>query len=327
MSGCLTRIPLLANPMEMNRKEFLQTLGVAGTAFAAGTFDTLDTFAQTEAKDGPVDLVAVMDGEPAPMLRKAISELGGIERFVKKGQKIVVKPNIAWDQPPEVAANTNPELVGELVKMILAAGAAEVVVYDSTCDKADKSYKNSGVEKAVKDAGGKMAPADDDRYFTEVPLPKGVKLKSAMIHKSIIDCDAWFNVPVLKVHGGARMTIAMKNCMGLVSKSCQQSFHKIDLQQCIADVCTYEKKPVLNIVDAYRILKANGPRGKSVADAVLVKALLASTDIVAIDTASTKLAQKFTNVPLEDVGHIHAGQQLGLGTTDIEKLNVRRVKV
>lgn len=313
----------------MNRKEFLQTLGVAGTAFAAGTFDALDVFAQTEAKGGPVDLVAVMGGEPDVMLNKAIEELGGIGRFVKKGQKIVVKPNIAWDQPPQVAANTNPELVARLVRMILDAGAAEVVVFDSPCDNWTNTYKRSGIAEAVEKAGGKMVSGDPhaEGNFETVKLPNALKLKEVQMHKAVLACDAWFNVPVLKHHNGALITIAMKNCMGLVSKKSQQACHRIDLHQCIADICTWEKKPVLNVIDAYRIMKQNGPRGRSEADSVLVKALLASPDIIAADTASTKLAQQFTNVALESVGHILHGQKHGLGTTDIEKLNVRRVRV
>jgi uncharacterized protein (DUF362 family) len=313
----------------MNRKEFLQTLGVAGTALTTGTFGALDVFAQTEIKDGPVDLVAVMGGEPAAMLKKAIEELGGMERFIKKGQKIVIKPNIAWDQPPEVAANTNPELVAELVKMVLVAGAAEVVVFDSTCDRWTDSYKNSGIAKAVEDAGGKMASGDPqaDGNFETVKLPNAKKLKEVQMHKSILTCDAWINVPVLKHHPGTQMTIAMKNCMGLINKKSQQSCHSIDLQQCIADLCTWEKKPVLNIIDAYRVLKQNGPKGRSEADAVLVKALVASPDIVAADTASAKLAQQFTNIAVEAVGHLRHGQEHGLGTMDIDKLNVRRVRV
>jgi uncharacterized protein (DUF362 family) len=189
----------------------------------------------------------------------------------------------------------------------------------------NKAYKTSGVEKAAKDAGAKVVPGDDERYYKETALPRGVKLKSTKIHQALIDCDAWFNVPVLKVHRGAKMTIAMKNYLGIVWD--RRIFHKVDLQQCIADVCTWEKKPILNVVDAYRIMKSNGPRGLSQADAVLVKALIASTDIVAVDTASTKFAQQFTNVPLEAVGHIKAGQDLGLGTTNVDSLNVKRIKV
>lgn len=311
--------------MEMNRKEFLKTLGAAGTGFAVSGFDALDVFAQNNGKDGPVDLVAVMGGEPDVMFRKALAELGGMERFVQKGWNVVIKPNIGWDKAPEMAADTNPILVAEMVRQALAAGAAEVSVFDRTCDNMQKCYKTSGIEEAVLAAGGKILPSDNERYYRDVELPDGKKLKKTRIHEALVDCDVWFNVPVLKTHGGTKMTLAMKNYMGIVWD--RRIFHSIDLQQCIADVCTWPKKPVLNVVDAYRIMKSNGPRGKSEADAVLVRALLASTDIVAVDAASTKLAQQFTNVRLEDVGHIRAGEELNLGTTEVDTLNVRRVRV
>ena len=310
--------------MKLNRKEFLQTLGVAGTAFAVGGFDALDVFAQND-KGGTPDLVAVTGGEPDVMFRKVIEELGGMGRFVKSGNKVVIKPNIGWDKTPVMAANTNPILIGEMVKQALAAGASEVVVFDRTCDDMRRCYENSGIEAAAKAAGAKVLPANDERYFREVELPRGQKLKSAKFHEALLACDVWFNVPVLKAHSGTKMTIAMKNYMGVVWD--RQFFHRTDLQQCIADVCTWPKKPVLNVVDAYRILKANGPMGRSEADAVLVKALLASSDIVAVDTASTKFAQQFTSVTLDDVSHIRKGQELNLGTTDVESLNVKRIRV
>lgn len=202
--------------MKMNRKDFLKTLGVAGTTFAVNGFDALDVFAQNAQKDGPVDLVAVMGGEPDVMFQKAIAELGGMERFVKKGQKIVIKPNIGWDKKPEFAANTNPILIGEMVKQCVNAGASEVIVLDNTCDHWQSCYTNSGIEKAAIDAGAKMLPANDERYYRDVDLPQGRKLKKAKIHQALIDCDAWFNVPVLKVHSGTFVSIAMKNLMGIV---------------------------------------------------------------------------------------------------------------
>ena len=302
------------------------TLGAAGAAFAVSGYGALDVFAQSAgAKDGPPDLVAVMGGEPDVMFQKAIAEFGGMGKFVKKGQKVVIKPNIGWDKAPKMAADTNPVLVAEMVKQALAAGAAEVVVFDHTCDDWKRCYTTSGIEAAVTKAGGKMMPGNDERYFREVGLPNGVKLKSAKIHTALLDCDVWFNVPVLKTHGGAKMTIAMKNLMGIVWD--RQIFHQTDLQQCIADSCTLVKKPALNIVDAYRILKANGPRGQSEADAVLVKALIMSPDIVAVDAAATQMATRFTEIKVEDVGHIKMGEDLKLGTSDLESIHVKRVRV
>ena len=202
--------------MKMNRKEFLKTLGITGTALAVSNFDALDVFAQKNDKTGSVDMVAVMGGEPDVMFQKAIATFGGMGRFVKPGQKVVIKPNIGWSQGPEVAADTNPILVGEMVKQALDAGASQVVVFDHTCNEMQRCYKNSGIEAAVLEAGGKILPANDKRYFRNVNLPNGVKLKKTEIHQALIDCDVWFNVPVLKNHSGAKMTIAMKNYMGIV---------------------------------------------------------------------------------------------------------------
>ena len=310
--------------MKLNRKEFLHTLGVAGATFAVNGFGALDVFAQND-RGGTPDLVAVMGGEPDVLFQKAIEELGGMGRFVKRGNKVVIKPNIGWDKTPEMAANTNPILIGEMVKQALAAGASEVAVLDLTCDEMRRCYENSGIEAAALAAGAKMLPANDERYFKEVALPEGKRLKNAKFHEALLACDVWFNVPVLKVHSGTKMTIAMKNYMGIIWD--RRIFHSTDLQQCIADVCTWPKKPVLNVVDAYRIMKANGPKGLSEADAVLVKVLLASPDIVAVDTAATKLAQQFTNVSVDEVTHIRKGQEHKLGTTDVDSLNVKRIRV
>ncbi|MDR1973572.1 MAG: DUF362 domain-containing protein [Bacteroidales bacterium] len=314
----------------MNRREFLKSIALAGAAFAvkkAGATDILSQSFETAASSatGMPDLVAVMGGTPVTMFQKAIAEMGGIGAFVKKGQKVVVKPNIGWDKTPELAGNTNPLLVGEIVKQCLAAGAKEVVVFDNTCDDWQKCYKNSGIEDAVKKAGGRMMPANDESYYRSVNLPQAKVMKKAKIHQAILDCDVWINVPILKNHGGAKMTMSMKNHMGIVWD--RRFFHNNDLQQCIADMCTLDKKPILNIVDAYRVMKDNGPRGKSAADVVMGNALFMSKDIVAIDTAATKFFNQIRKMPLEDVGHLADGQALKLGTMDIDKLNVKRIRL
>ena len=232
----------------MKRRDFLKNMGLAGAA-------TLMPFSGAKALNNIVvsensntDLVAVMGGEPDQMLKRAFTELGGINKYVKKGDKVVVKPNIGWDRSPELGANTNPLLVGTLVKMCLDAGAKEVVVFDHTCDNWQRSYDNSGIEKAVKDAGGTMVPGNDESMYAEIDLPQGVNLKKAKVHKAILDCDVWFNVPVLKHHGGPKMTVSMKNLMGIVWD--RRYFHQNNVQQCIADISTLNKQASLNMVDA-----------------------------------------------------------------------------
>jgi uncharacterized protein (DUF362 family) len=309
----------------MKRREFLKTAAVVGAT--ALTFDKLQAAIETNKLlvESAPDIVAVMGGEPAAMLERALKELGGISRYVKKGQTVVIKPNIGWDKAPEMAANTNPDLIQALVKQCLKAGAKKVTVFDHTCDNWQKCYETSGIKAAVESAGGTMLPANDETYYTETPLPKGIKLQSAKIHKALLDADVWFNVPVLKNHGGAKMSIAMKNYMGIVWD--RKYFHSNDLQQCIADSCTWEKKPALNIIDAYRCMTKNGPQGRSVSDTAMLKALIVSPDIVAADTAAVGLFNQVETMNINDVGHILQGEKLNLGTQNIKGLNVKRIKI
>lgn len=319
----------------MDRRKFLRSLALTGAATVGGTVAikedgtlgimTQSVNAQSSRTAGNYDLVAVLGGEPEVMFRRAIAEMGGMRKFIKKGDKVVVKPNIGWDKSPELAANTNPKLVAEVIKQCFSAGAKEVTVFDHTCDDWRKCYANSGIEAAAKAAGAKVVPAHQESYYKRVSLPKGKNLKSTKIHEAILNCDKWINIPILKNHGGAQMTISMKNYMGIVWN--RGYFHANNLQQCIADVCTYAKRPVLNIVDAYRLMKTSGPRGKSAADVVLAKALFMSQDIVAVDTAAVSFFNQVRKMPLEKVTHISKAQDHKLGSMDLEKLKVRRVKI
>ena len=312
----------------MDRRIFLKAIALAGAAFTIKDLKAVTLLSQKFPGTAPgkgYDLVAVMGGKPVEMFRKGIAEMGGMSRFVKKGSSIVVKPNIGWDKVPEMAANTNPELVGEIVRQCLRAGAKEVIVFDHTCDDWRRCYANSGIESAVKAAGGKVLPAHEQSYYRQVELPKGVKLKSTQVHQAILDCDAWINVPVLKNHGGAKMSISMKNLMGIVWD--RGYFHKNDLQQCIADVCTLDKKPVLNVVDAYRLMKTNGPRGKNEGDVVEAKGMFISQDIVAADTAATSFFNQVREMPLNTVEYIGRGEKHKLGTTKLNSLNIKRVRI
>ena len=299
----------------MDRRDFLKAFAVAGAAVTVQRAGAMDVMSQSVAgaESGKVDLVAVMGGEPDEMFRRAIAEFGGMKNFVKPGMKVAVKPNIGWDKVPELAGNTNPKLVTEIIKECFEAGASEVTVFDHTCDDWIKCYKNSGIEDAAKAAGAKVMPAHQESYYRSIDLPRGKKMKTAKVHEAILDSDVWINVPILKNH------------MGIVWD--RGFFHQNDLQQCIADICTMDKKAVLNVVDAYRVLKTNGPRGRSASDVVLTKGLFVSPDIVAVDTAAAKFFNQVREMPLESVGHLANGQALGIGTMDLDKLNIKRIKI
>ena len=266
------------------------------------------------------DLVAVMGGEATEMYEKGIAELGGMKNFVKAGQTVVVKPNIGWDRAPEFAANTNPLLVGRIVADCIAAGAKEVFVFVNTCDNWKRSYATSGIEKAAKDAGAIVISGSSEDNYKEVSIPKGKSLKTAKVHEKILACDVFINVPVLKHHDGAHISLAMKNLMGIVWN--RSFWHNNNLDQCIADMVTY-RKPDLNIIDGYRVLKRNGPKGVSVNDAALEKAQIISTDIVAADAAAARI---FGAEP-EKIPHIKIAGDMGLGVIDLTKLNINRIRV
>ncbi|HPY57640.1 MAG: DUF362 domain-containing protein [Bacteroidales bacterium] len=310
----------------MNRRNFLKIFALTGVGLAVKPAKSLAALVPEENKtEQAVDLVAVMGGEPDQMFRRAIAEFGGMNQFVKSGQKVCIKPNIGWDRVPERAGNTNPLLISEIIRQCFAAGASEVTVFDHTCDDWVKCYQNSGIEAAAKEAGAKVLPGHQESYYRQVELPKGKILKDAKIHQAILDSDVWFNVPILKNHGGSGLTISMKNYMGIVWD--RRAFHMKGLQQCIADVCTLDKKPALNIVDAYRVLQTNGPQGRSESDVVLSKALFVSPEIVSVDTAATSFFNQIRSMPMDVVKHLELGEELGLGTTDLNKLNIKRIRL
>jgi uncharacterized protein (DUF362 family) len=268
----------------------------------------------------PIDLVAIRGGEPEVMFDKGIEAIGGMKAFVKRGAKVVIKPNIGWDVSPERAGNTNPKLVTRIIEHCLQAGAKEVYIFDHTCDNWERCYKTSGIEDAVKKAGGKIAPGHSESYYQEVAVTGGKTLTRTMEHELILGSDVFINVPILKSHSSARITAAMKNLMGAVWD--RGYWHGNDLHLCIAEYAAY-RKPTLNVVDAYSVMKRNGPRGVSVADVVTMKAQLISRDMVAVDTAATKLF----GLDPDQIRHIQIAAERGAGRKDLENLNIKRIAI
>ena len=266
------------------------------------------------------DLAAVKGGQPGPMFDKAIAEFGGMKSFVPKNSTVVVKPNIGWDVGPSRAANTHPGLVKHIVQQCLGAGAKKVYVFDNPCDEWTRTYKNSGIEYAVKDAGGAMIPGHAERYFHDVTVPMGRRLSRAKVHEQILEADVFINVPVLKHHSSARLTIGMKNHMGIVWD--RGYWHRNDLHQCIADFASF-KKPTLTVVDAYNVMMKDGPRGVSERDVVTMKSLIMSKDPVAADAAA---ALMFGEKP-GDIPYIRRAADMGLGTLALDTLTIRRIKM
>ncbi|HCC71864.1 MAG TPA: tat (twin-arginine translocation) pathway signal sequence [Bacteroidales bacterium] len=306
----------------MKRRDFFKkSVGAgiaAGAAYSLGGYNNL--WASPSSPES-YDMVAVMGGEPDAMFDKGISALGGITNFVKKGQTVVVKPNIGWDRVPEVAANTNPLLVKRIIEHCIKAGASKVYVLDHTCHNWVKTYKNSGIEKAAKAAGARIVPADTENYYQEITVPGASILKKTKVHELILESDVLINVPILKHHSSTKMTASMKNLMGVVWD--RKYWHSNNLHQCIADYATFEKKPALNIIDCYRVMMRNGPQGVSVSDSVKMKAQIISTDMLAADTAAASMLKKSP----KQIDYIPLASKMGIGRMDIENLNIHRIKM
>jgi uncharacterized protein (DUF362 family) len=303
----------------MNRREFIKNSLILGGATVTSFFIKSNKNIIAQSNQMP-DLVAIKGGEPEIMFDNGIKAIGGMGRFVKKGQTVVIKPNIGWNRTVEYGANTHPKLVKRIIEHCKQAGAKKVYVFDHPCDHWVSTYKNSGIEKAVKDAGATVVPADTEKYYENVKIPEGKTLKNTQIHELILDSDVFINVPILKSHGSTRLTIAMKNLMGAVWD--RGYYHGKGLHQCIADFCTY-KKPDLNIVDAYYVMKKYGPRGGSLANVANMKYQLISKDIVAIDAAATKV---FGLNP-EQISYIQRAYDMGIGNMNLEKLKIKRLTI
>jgi len=264
------------------------------------------------------DLVVVRGGEPEALARKAIEALGGMKCFVKKGDNVIIKPNIGPAMRTyEYAATTNPWLVAAVVKLCLEAGAGRVRVMDKPFSgTAESGFINSGIREQVEKAGGEIELMSRFKYAS-TDIPMGRDIRKWDIYEDILKADALINMPIAKQHGSSLLTLGMKNLMGTVNSA--QLFH-LNLHQRIADLAS-RVKPTLTIIDAIRILTANGPTGGNLKDVEKPDTVIAGTDIVAVDSYATSL---FGLQP-DDIPYIKIAAGMGLGSNDLSKLEIKEI--
>ena len=268
----------------------------------------------------PVSTVVVVHGGNIPkMIAAGIAKMGGWEKFVKPGAKVALKPNLAWKSTPEQGGNTHPAIVREVVLAAEAAKAKQVLIPENTCQPEKETFPTSGILEALKGTKAKLyRPKRAD--YVEVDVPKGKICRKAKVSRDLIEADCLINMPVAKHHGGATLTISMKNWMGAVDNNTRRSWHRDGLHQCIADFSTY-LKPHLVIVDATRIMLDHGPQGPG--KLAHPHEIIFSTDPAAADAYAASL---FNKTP-EDVPHIKLAGELGVGCTDLAKIKIERVEV
>jgi uncharacterized protein (DUF362 family) len=278
----------------------------------------LKDFRKNDLKKG---LVVVHGEDPRAMTHRAVETLGGMKKIVTQGDVVVIKPNMAWaDKGPEWATNTNPEVVAALVEMCMEAGAARVKVFDYTISENPRpAYEGSGIALAAKRAGAQVFFVDKQR-FVPLDIPEGQVLKSWTFYDEVVDatkCNVLINVPAAKHHGTSRLSLGIKNVMGMIGGT-RGSIHQ-DIHRKLADLNRVVKVD-LAVLDAFRVLMKNGPQGLSLSDVSNspsnARRIVVSTDRVAVDAYA---ADKIFRVKPEDVGFLKESQAAGLGLMDYTK--------
>ncbi len=301
----------------MHRRDFFRYLTSLGLVAGAGRLVLLPERLWAMApKEMPQPLLAKAEGSNyANLVGDTIGALGGMKKFVNPGEVVVVKPNMAWDRPPEMGANAHPAVVRQVVALCLDAGAKQVKVLDNTCNDARKSYTNSGIKAAVEGIKDPRAVVEfvDERRFVQLTVEKAKALKKWYFYKDILEADRFINIPVAKHHSESRLTMCLKNMMGAIG-GWRGRIH-VGLHQNIADM-NLLLRPDLHILDATRIMLKNGPSGGRIEDVEVRNLVFAGTDPVALDANGTTL---FGLKPA-DIGYIVKSHEAGRGEMDLNKI-------
>jgi uncharacterized protein (DUF362 family) len=320
---------------EISRRQFLmKTAATCGVAAAAGAWAyvfygrepvrrsdskifTFRDYRTTENKVYPH--LAVVHGKDAEkMVRAALDKIGGMTRFISPGDKVLLKPNVAWDRQPEQAANTNPDIVGATVRLCLEARASEVWVTDVSVNDPNRCFARSGIEAAARKAGGRIQlAAENDFVLTDL---KGDALKVWPVSRFYHQVDKLINLPVVKHHSLSKCTMAMKNLYGSLGGQ-RNRLHQ-DINTSIADLAT-AIRPTLTVMDATRVLKRNGPTGGNLSDVSAENTVIAGTDIVAIETYGLR----FLGLKAEDIPFIAMAEKKGIGVSDLRSLTIAEIDV
>ena len=262
---------------------------------------------------GSADLCVATGKDPDAITRAAVSHLGGMGRFVSKGNWVIVKPNIGWNRTERQAANTNPDVVASLVTQAREAGAGRVTVFDYTCNPAPATYARSGIAAAAEKAGAEVVMVDMKK-FVLVEIEGAEAISRIEIYKDIREADLVINVPVAKVHSLSTLTLGMKNLLGVVKD--RPAFHD-PIHKKLPDLLSVVK-PGLTVLDAVRILTAHGPSGGNLKDVKRLNKVIAGADAVAVDAYGATL---FGMQPA-DLGFIANAARRGMGVMDLGKLKV-----
>lgn len=300
----------------MHRRKFIKSAAITIAGLSVPNF--IDSLISDLSAAERVDLAVAHGASPSKITMAAIDAIGGMKKFISRGDIVVIKPNMAWDRLPEQAANTNPEVVATVVQMCYEAGAKKVKVFDRTVNDPRRCYVQSGIADAAKAVGAEVSYVDE-RKFKDMDM-KGEAMKSWPLYIELFDVDKVINIPVAKHHSLAKLTMAMKNWMGVMGGSRRQIHQRLD--ESLVDLSMLIK-PTLTILDAVRILTANGPQGGNLGDVKKLDTVIVGVDQVAIDSFGATLF----GMKGSDLGYVKIADKRGIGTMDISKLKIKRINI
>ncbi|HSB06415.1 MAG TPA: DUF362 domain-containing protein [Thermodesulfobacteriota bacterium] len=296
----------------MTRRQFLKrtaagvAFGIAGTPSLSGAKEEYD--------------LAVINGEPVTATRKALEAIGGLSRFIKKGQRVILKPNMSFARTPDFGATTHPLVVATVAQACVEIGAQQVLVLDHTLQRAELCLERTGIREACKNIPGVHVLAPQERkFFREIRIPQGKVLERVEVIKEVLDSSVLINIPVAKSHSATGVSLGMKGLMGLIWE--RESFHsQFNMNQALADLATVIR-PQLTILDATRALASGGPGGPG--DVKKPNLIIVGVDPVAVDSYGVGVVPWYgQNFKGRQVEHLLIAHQRGLGKIDIEQLKV-----
>jgi len=315
----------------ISRREALTRVGAAGITLAAagalgrlaydqGGYDVLRHRGERQVRNFAVEsqatavrmAIAKSSEQPELLVQRALDALGGMKRFVSRGDIVAVKPNIGWDRLPVHAANTNPRVVAEVVRLALDAGARQVIVTDASCNEPNRCFQRSGIWRASHEVGATVVLPAEHR-FREIRM-RGDVLDNWPVYTPLVNADKVINLPVAKHHNLSKFTGGMKNWYGLLGGRRNRLHQSINVS--IADLATF-MRPTLTILDATRVLLRNGPQGGNIDDATDLHQVIASLDPVAVDAYGATLI----GVQPEAVEYLKLAAERGLGVAQWDQVS------
>lgn len=300
----------------MNRRDFLKNAAAASAALAAGRTLLAPGRAAQAAGARPLLVRVAGPGVPADLaaaVHEVLGPLGGMQAFVKKGQTVLLKPNMGFPTPPAQRATTSPALVAAVAREVLGCGASRVLVLDNPTRRPEACLKTVGIPEAVRDLDVHVFLPTSESMFVETPVPKGKSLRSTRILKEALRADVHIALPIAKSHNAAGFSGCLKGMMGLILD--RESFHaRYDLNQAIADLNTVLRADLI-LLDGLQVMSTDGPAGPG--ELVTCNTLLAGTDPVAVDAAGVALAPLYRRrIKPRQIKHLKKAAAMGLGTLD-----------